>query len=182
MCASWRKLPGTLPLHLLLARFWGNRSLFLLLLISGLERALVAVGEGHSEAGDLVARERELTVDLLQVLLVEEVGNGQGVGVSCPMKKVSDGLVEEEGGVMEWWKYNCLAQFCHCLRMPTKGFEGEILKLLKRMNERSEHFEKLIGKRWKGQKPSRFDQALKKLDYSVNYCQTGEACGGTNLC
>lgn len=151
-------------------------------LVSGLERALVAVGEGHSEAGDLVARERELTIDPLQVLLVEEVGNGQGVGVSCPMKKMSDGLVEEEGGVMEWWKYNCLAQFCHCLRMPTKGFEGEILKLLKRMNERSEHFEKLIGKKWKGQKPSRFDQALKKLDYSVNYCLTGEACGGTNLC
>ena len=81
---------------------------------------------------------------------MEEVGNGQGVGGSCLMKEVNDGLVEEEGGVVESWKDSCLVQFCHCLRMPTEGFEGEILKPLKRMNERREHFEKMTRKKRKG--------------------------------
>ena len=92
------------------------------------------------------------------------MGNGQGVEVSRSTKKVSHGLVEDEEGVVESWKYNCLAQFCHCLGMPTKSFEGEILMLHKRMNERREYFEKLIGKKRKGQKPSRSDRELKKLE------------------
>ena len=48
--------------------------------------------------------------------------------------------------------------------MPTESFEGEILMLHKRMNERREYFEKLIGKKRKGQKPSRSDRELKKLE------------------
>ncbi|RVW92113.1 hypothetical protein CK203_037043 [Vitis vinifera] len=46
-----------------------------------------------------------------------------------------DGRAEEEGGDVESWRYSCLAKFCHCLGMPTEGFEGEILKLLNRMKE-----------------------------------------------
>ena len=71
---------------------------------------------------------------------------------------------------MESWKYSCLMQFYHSLEMPTKGFEREILKLLKKINEKREHFEKLAKKKGKGQKPSKFDRKLKKLQCSVNYC------------
>ena len=48
-------------------------------------------------------------------------------------------MLEEEGGNLESWKFSCLAKFCHCLGMPTKDFEGEILKLLRGMIERKEH-------------------------------------------
>ncbi|RVW28386.1 hypothetical protein CK203_109067 [Vitis vinifera] len=34
------------------------------------------------------------------------------------------------------WQSSCLARFSRCLGMPTEGFEGEILLLLKRMKER----------------------------------------------
>ena len=43
-----------------------------------------------------------------------------------------DGLRKREG----MWRYSYLTNFCHCLRMPTEGFEGEILKLFNRMRER----------------------------------------------
>ena len=71
---------------------------------------------------------------------------------------------------MESWKYSCLMQFYHSLGMPTEGFEREILKFFKKMNEKIEHFEKLAKKKRKGQKPSKFDRKLKKLQCSVNYC------------
>ena len=70
---------------------------------------------------------------------------------------------------MESWRYSCLAKFCHCLEMPIEGFEGEILKLLNRMKERRERFERVSGKKRKGQRSSRFDRELKKLECSVNY-------------
>ena len=43
--------------------------------------------------------------------------------------------IMEEGGELSW-QSSCLAKFSRCLGMPTKGFEGEILFLLKRMKER----------------------------------------------
>ena len=70
---------------------------------------------------------------------------------------------------MESWRYSCLAKFCHCLGMPTEGFEGEILKLLNRMKERRERFVRVSGKKKKGQRSSRFDRELKKLECLVNY-------------
>lgn len=99
--------------------------------------------------GDLVAREGELMVDPLQVILVEEGGNGLEGGDSSPTKKVGVELVKEEREGGESWKYSCLVPLCQCLGMPTEGFEGEILKLLKRMNEKREQFENLIGKKRK---------------------------------
>ena len=57
---------------------------------------MVVVGKGHGVDGNLVARDGELTIDLLRVLLVEEEGNGLGVGGSSPTKKVRDELVEED--------------------------------------------------------------------------------------
>lgn len=48
------------------------------------------------------------------------------------------GLLEEVGGASDSWASSCLAKFGHSLGMPTEGFEGEILKLLKRMEGRKE--------------------------------------------
>ena len=46
-------------------------------------------------------------------------------------------IIEEGNEVGELsWQSSCLAKFSRCLGMPTKGFEGEILFLLKRMKER----------------------------------------------
>ncbi|RVX06568.1 hypothetical protein CK203_029506 [Vitis vinifera] len=49
--------------------------------------------------------------------------------------------------------------------MPTKGFGSEILKLLNRMRERRDRSEMVSGKKRKGQRPSRFDRELKKLEW-----------------
>ena len=53
--------------------------------------------------------------------------------------------------------------------MPTEGFGSEILKLLNRMRERRDRSEMVSGKKRKGQRPSRFDRELKKLEWPVNY-------------
>ncbi|RVX14550.1 LINE-1 reverse transcriptase-like [Vitis vinifera] len=53
-------------------------------------------------------------------------------------KVVGWDITEErnEGGE-QCWQSSCLARFSRCLGMPTEGFEGEILFLLKRMKERN---------------------------------------------
>ena len=40
-----------------------------------------------------------------------------------------------------------MAKFCLCLGMPIEGFESEILKLLNRMRERRDRFERVSGKK-----------------------------------
>ena len=102
-----------------------------------MERALVIVEENHILIGELMHREGELTVNPLRVLLAEEEGIGQGVGDSLMSLEAGFGVPKEEGGNLESWKFSCLEKFCHCLGMPTEGFEGEILKLLRRMRESS---------------------------------------------
>ena len=62
-----------------------------------------------------------------------------------------------------------MTRFCQCLGMPSEGFESEILKLLNRIRERRACSERVTGKKRKGQRPSRFDCELKKLEWSVNY-------------
>ena len=52
-------------------------------------------------------------------------------------KVVGWDITEERNEVGEQcWQSSCLARFSRCLGMPTEGFEGEILLLLKRMKER----------------------------------------------
>ncbi|RVX01630.1 hypothetical protein CK203_024423 [Vitis vinifera] len=103
--------------------------------------ALIEVEKGHDAVVNLKENERELSVNPLKVLLAEERDFEKGDGGSSPIR---DGRIEEEGGDVESWRYNCLAKFCHCLGMPTEGFEGEILKVLNRMKERRERFERGI--------------------------------------
>ena len=69
---------------------------------------------------------------------------------------------------------------CCCLGMPTKGFEGEILLLLKRM-ERKKLKGNLAGKRRKIQKVSRSERELKKLKCLVNYSGAGRNAGVLQL-
>ena len=66
-----------------------------------------------------------------------------------------------------------MANFCHCLGMPTKGFESEILKHLYIIRERRDRFERVSRKKRKGQRSSKFDRELKKLECSVNYIRLG---------
>ncbi|RVX20319.1 hypothetical protein CK203_004873 [Vitis vinifera] len=80
---------------------------------------------------------------------------------------------EEAEKNMESWSYSCLAKFCHCLGMPTEGCERDILKLLHKMRDRRDRSENLSGKKRKGQRTSRFDRELKKLEWSMNYSGSG---------
>ena len=125
----------------------------------------VTVGLGGSSG--------ELAVDPLSVILVDEMGKEKEGFGAFAKKALRKGTMEEERGVIEFWSNSCLAKFCHCLGMPTEGVEGEILKLLKRLIERRDHFEKVSGKKRKWQKSLRSNRELKKLECSVNYCGTG---------
>ena len=53
--------------------------------------------------------------------------------------------------------------------MPTEGFEGEILILLKRMKERKDQKGKLDGRKKKKLESSKFERELRKLECTVNY-------------
>ena len=57
---------------------------------------------------------------------------------------------------------------------PTKGFEGKILSLLKRIEEKKKLKVNLAGKR---RKVSRSKRELKKLEYSMNYSGIGRSAG-----
>ena len=123
---------------------WGGRDSASSSPFFGVKGALIEVEEGHDADVILKENERELFVNPFRVLLAEERVFEKGDGGSFPIRK---GRVEEEGGDVESWRYNSLASFCHCLGMPTKGFEEEILKLLNRMKERRERFERVSGKK-----------------------------------
>ena len=53
--------------------------------------------------------------------------------------------------------------------MPTEGFEGEILILLKMMKERKDQKGKLDGRKRKNLESSKFERNLRKLECTVNY-------------
>ena len=86
-------------------------------------------------------------------------------------------LEEDEEGVAEPWLNSSFVTFCRCLGMPSKGFEGEILLLLKMMKERKELKGNLARKRRKVQKTSRSERELKKIKCSMNY-SGAKRCGG----
>ena len=97
-------------------------------------------------------------------------------------KVVGWDITEErnEGGE-QCWQSSCLARFSRCLGMPTEGFEGEILFLLKRMKERKLQKEKKgnqDGRKKRKMESSKFERELRKLEWTVNYIG-GE--GGGNV-
>ena len=74
---------------------------------------------------------------------------------------------EEEGEPC--WQSSSLAKFSRYIGIPTEGFEGEILLLLKRMKERKIQKGKLDRKKRKKLKSSKFERELRKLEWIVNY-------------
>ena len=136
---------------------------------SKVERALIEVEKSRGMDAFLKENEGELTVSPLRVCTAEERLDEKVVGESFLLKERRDERVEKVEEDEELWRYGCLAKFCQCLGMPTEGFESEILKLLNRMRERRDRSEKVSRKKRKGQRPSRFDRELKKLEWSINY-------------
>ena len=61
--------------------------------------------------------------------------------------------------------------------MLTKGFEGEILFLLKRMKERKVQKGKLESRKKRKLESSKFERELRKLEWTVNYLRGGERRG-----
>ena len=80
------------------------------------------------------------------------------------------------------WHSSSLAKFSCYLGMPTEGFEGEILFLLKRMKERKLQKGKLNGRKKKKLESSKFERELRKLEWTVNYLGGGGGEGGVSTC
>ena len=79
---------------------------------------------------------------------------------------------ERNEGSEQCWQSSCLARFSRCLGMPTEGFEGEILLLLKRMKERKLQKGKKgnqDGRKKRKMESSKFEKELRKLEWTVNY-------------
>ena len=70
------------------------------------------------------------------------------------------GLEKEEGSASFLWM--SFVNFCRCMGMPTKGFEGENMELMKRMKERKDLKGNLVGKKKKVKKTSRSKREFKK--------------------
>ncbi|RVW53546.1 hypothetical protein CK203_092382 [Vitis vinifera] len=126
-------------------------------------------GGGEKEAD---GSERVVSIDL-------EEGAEEYEGRVLPTKDVERVLEEEEGSVLGSWMNGSFVNLYRCLGMPTEGFEGEILLLLRRMKERKNLKGDLVGKRRKIQKVSRSEMELKKLECSTNYSGAGRNAGET---
>ncbi|KAL6331982.1 hypothetical protein AAG906_020335 [Vitis piasezkii] len=117
--------------------------------------------------------EEGLSINPLSMRPAEERMGEKSTSGFFPLKDGRKEWGEEEEKDMELWNYSCLAKFFHCLGMPTEGCERDILKLLHKMRDRRDRSENLSGKKRKGQRTSRFDRELKKLEWSVNYSGSG---------
>lgn len=74
--------------------------------------------------------EGEASLDPLRITLVD----GSALGCTTSVKQdCVEGRVEGVGRLLDCWSLSCLAKFSNLLGMLIEGFEGEILKLLKRM-------------------------------------------------
>ena len=120
---------------------------------------------------EVILKETEegLSINPLSVRLAEEKLGDKSTSGFFPLKEGRKERGEEEEEDMELWKYSCLAKFCHCLGIPTEGYERDILKLLHKMRDRRDRSEK----KRKGLRTSRFDRELKKLEWLVNYSGSG---------
>ena len=94
--------------------------------------------------------EEGLSINPLRVCSAEEKLGEKSTSGFFPLKEGRKERGEKEEKDMESWKYSCLAKFCHCLGMPTEGYERDILKLLHKMRDRRDRSERLSGKKRKG--------------------------------
>ena len=120
-------------------------------------RMILADGR-EAEVSDLVGRES---------------GNTEELSVGA-LERVSQEDEEERGKEGDLcWQSSSLAKFSRYLGMPTEGFEGEILFLLKRMKERKLQKGKLDGRKRRKLESSKFERELRKLEWTVNYIGGG---------
>ena len=115
--------------------------------LSRLDWALVTSGRG-SDRGCVLEVDALPLMDPLRVILVDgremkgssysskELGIIEEVLEDFSKRAIREDLEEGEEAGTHSWSSSCLAKFSHCIGMPTEGFEGEILTLLKRMKER----------------------------------------------
>ena len=101
----------------------------------------------------------------------------KGVSERASQKDVEER--DEEGEPC--WHSSSLAKFSCYHGMPTEGFEGEILFLLKRMKERKLQKGKLNGRKRKKLESSKLERELRKLEWTVNYLGGGGE-GGRSTC
>ncbi|RVW67644.1 hypothetical protein CK203_063068 [Vitis vinifera] len=100
-------------------------------------------------------------------------GNTEELSVGA-LERASQEDEEERGKEGDLcWQSSSLAKFSRYLGMPTEGFEGEILFLLKRMKERKLQKGKLDGRKRRKLELSKFERELRKLEWTVNYMGGG---------
>ncbi|WKA00682.1 hypothetical protein VitviT2T_019018 [Vitis vinifera] len=150
---------------------WGGRASSSFSPFSGMGGSLLEMEERCGHEVILKETEEGLSINPLSMRSAEERMGEKSMSGFFPLKEGRKEWGEEKD--MESWNYSCLAKFCHCLGMPTEGCERDILKLLHKMRDRRDRSENLSGKKRKGQRTSRFDRELKKLEWSVNYSGSG---------
>lgn len=110
-----------------------------------LEGFLAAVKSRFGDCYGLGELEGDAILDPLRVILLDGMAMGGSIGLELGVveegggvlmeRDLISGLLEEVGGVSDYWSSSCLAKFSNLLGMLIEGFEGEILKLLKRMKK-----------------------------------------------
>lgn len=93
-------------------------------------------------------REKETSFDL-------EKGFKKFEGREMPTEVVGRVSEEDNRSVLGSWMNGNFVKLCRCLGMPTKGFEREILLLLRIMEERKNFKGVAAGKRMKVQRSPR---------------------------
>ena len=88
-----------------------------------------------------------------------------------PLAEMTDFQLEE-GGRDEGWNSSCLAKFNQCIGMPTRGFEEEILYLLRRMKGRIDQKGQDGVSRKTKSPSSKSVRELKKLKWTMSYKKT----------
>ena len=97
-------------------------------------------------------------------------------------RTIHEDMEEREEEEEPCWQSSSLAKFSRYIGMPTEGFEGEILLLLKRMKERRIQKGQVDGRKRKKLKSSKFERELRKLEWTVNYIGEGGGEEGENTC
>ena len=97
-------------------------------------------------------------------------------------RTIHEDMEEREEEEEPCWQSSSLAKFSRYIGMPTEGFEGEILFLLKRMKERKIQKGQMDGRKSKKLKSSKFERELRKLEWTLNYIGEGGGEEGVNTC
>lgn len=118
--------------------------LLLLLFVGEKTRGMLLIGTWWHSRGFFFVNEEEM-VDPLRIIGVVgkereasfdlEKGFKEFEGGELPIEVVERVLEEDNRSVLGSWMKGNFVKLCRCLGMLTKGFEGEILMLLRRMEE-----------------------------------------------